>query len=92
MSRASPPGPPPFWLWKLTRASAIAAELGRQRPLEFGAGLLAVLLEDDVEVPDADDDALEHVLDVGILLDDRRDCDRRPPRSARASSRAAVSR
>ena len=41
--------------------------------LEFGAFELAVLLEHDVDVPFANVDALEDALDVGILLNDRRD-------------------
>ena len=51
MSRLTPPspGPPPLWLRKLTRASAISASLGVQPALELGAGLGAVLLEDDVD-------------------------------------------
>ncbi len=64
MSRASASGPPPFWLWKLTRASGIAASVGDSVALELGAGDLAVLLEDDVHPAGADVDALEHALDA----------------------------
>ena len=73
MSRASASGPPPFWLWKLARASGNAASDGESARSNSVLVTLRSFLRTMFTRPVPTLHALEHALDVRVLGHDRRD-------------------